>query len=137
MERDRFYLFRRQRAKFISTHALTWSATNRLTHLQYHLRISTHALTWSATVVVSLKRADAGISTHALTWSATINISGSVSISAFQLTRSRGARHSVENLSPNVSDISTHALTWSATVGAFGWQREHYISTHALTWSAT
>ena len=81
-------------AFFISTHALTWSATivlscshlsecnfNSRTHvecdridiqqLSVHNAISTHALTWSATWLDKLRRKPKTISTHALTWSAT------------------------------------------------------------------
>ena len=77
----------------ISTHALTWSATNSrqtLSNAAKHFNsrahverdkppvdvrtfhgISTHALTWSATYTASDDNGDHKISTHALTWSAT------------------------------------------------------------------
>ena len=78
---------------YISTHALTWSATV-IGHIrQANPFISTHALTWSATDSFMPLRTPVSISTHALTWSATFQ-----SDSAFDRI-----------------DISTHALTWSAT----------------------
>ena len=55
----------------ISTHALTWSATEHGVLCWAWLEISTHALTWSATDVLIELQAILGISTHALTWSAT------------------------------------------------------------------
>ena len=54
--------------------------------------ISTHALTWSATLSVLPSANFTIISTHALTWSATLIARGGLRRSAFQLTRSRGAR---------------------------------------------
>ena len=56
---------------FISTHALTWSATFLLKILYLRYQISTHALTWSATILIILPVVTIIISTHALTWSAT------------------------------------------------------------------
>ena len=101
----------------ISTHALTWRATedgrkvvdchrrflptpshggrpdgflaNRIKTL-----ISTHALTWRATVDGIGNLQQAVISTHALTWRATL------------------ARY--QEINKDI-DISTHALTWRAT----------------------
>ncbi len=77
---------------------------------------------------------------------------------AFQLTRSRGARRGWYCLCPAAvyfnsrahverdlridcaageTCISTHALTWSATISYTLELLENSISTHALTWSAT
>ena len=110
---------RRNKCKYnyISTHALTWSATVTIAATKNPIRqISTHALTWSATDgVIDETRID-GISTHALTWSAT------------------GPADEAGRGGP----ISTHALTWSATVQhASPIIIGNIISTHALTWSAT
>ena len=81
----------------ISTHALTWSATNEQPAADVQEVISTHALTWSATLKeLRQKRKLNMISTHALTWSAT------------RPTNSPRTR----------CTISTHALTWSATAAA-------------------
>ena len=78
----------------ISTHALTWSATNEQPAADVQEVISTHALTWSATLKeLRQKRKLNMISTHALTWSATPPPSCVVI----------------------TFNISTHALTWSAT----------------------
>ena len=79
----------------ISTHALTWRATQcwqsfgwsppnfyprphmegdlqQIDRLVDLLQISTHALTWRATGTTIEKTADFDISTHALTWRATM-----------------------------------------------------------------
>ncbi len=105
-----------ERRLFISTHALTWSATCtesifsrqssgfQLTHsrgVRLHrihffppiVRISTHALTWSATVCAKSKDLPRIISTHALTWSATLFRFAVPFLCVFQLTHSRGVRH--------------------------------------------
>ena len=98
----------------ISTHALTWSATEtflvlpkmilfQLTHSrgvrpQYGLmrpmpiEISTHALTWSATKKINICNKNSRISTHALTWSATAAVARRNVPMQFQLTHSRGVR---------------------------------------------
>ena len=55
----------------ISTHALTWSATDETAFDEPLTLISTHALTWSATHTVYARVSAEQISTHALTWSAT------------------------------------------------------------------
>ena len=58
-------------------------------------RISTHALTWSATISPRPTNKPPHISTHALTWSATcVFVPGSHFNCGFQLTHSRGVRHS-------------------------------------------
>ena len=77
------------------------------------------------------------ISTHALTWSATFIQPVAKSASAFQLTRSRGARLGPLYMNRTNIEISTHALTWSATIRRCGYPLNVAISTHALTWSAT
>ena len=56
------------------------------------LWISTHALTWSATGLAGCGGADNSISTHALTWSATPGCWICLFVSKFQLTHSRGVR---------------------------------------------
>ena len=122
-------------------------------------RISTHALTWSATQSADRLSGWRKISTHALTWSATWQIAATVCTMQFQLTHSRGVRRCVILLNRLSNLISTHALTWSATCvsTAQRMNRRHFnsrthvecdyrngeepenkkISTHALTWSAT
>ena len=116
MERDcftfaHFYIF-----LVISTHALTWSATSTgNTHYEY-FKISTHALTWSATCT---NKRRSGLSAFQLTRSrgarplsdAVAKYKGVI----FQLTRSRGARHRQPARCRTARRISTHALTWSAT----------------------
>ena len=143
----------------ISTHALTWSATEFKTKNPQILKISTHALTWSATDGVVECDDYVKISTHALTWSATCYCPVCVCLVQFQLTHSREVRHAVTSaqgggrrfqlthsrgVRPSAirwrnrtEEISTHALTWSATFrgGMAFWICQ--ISTHALTWSAT
>ena len=58
-------------------------------------------------------------------------------VGTFQLTHSRGVRLCGGSTAQCSNAISTHALTWSATHDQpIGW-REKRISTHALTWSAT
>ena len=123
----------------ISTHALTWSATDGVIDETRIDGISTHALTWSATVQHASPIIIGNIiSTHALTWSATGNVrdhrhaerhfnsrahverdrsrgGDEHSDRKFQLTRSRGARPDYISLITCLSTISTHALTWSAT----------------------
>ena len=56
------------------------------------MKISTHALTWSATELVKLLGSITEISTHALTWSATNSSHDIFFHFAFQLTHSRGVR---------------------------------------------
>ena len=99
---------------WISTHALTWSATNpsletilpslnfnSRTHVECdvqireqrgQLEISTHALTWSATGSKEQFETLGYISTHALTWSATRGGESPHTPRQFQLTHSRGVR---------------------------------------------
>ena len=74
MERDLASLLISNAIRWISTHALTWSATIEFDINEYADEpISTHALTWSATGrQVYVFDDDFAISTHALTWSATI-----------------------------------------------------------------
>ena len=79
----------------ISTHALTWSATEFKTKNPQILKISTHALTWSATDGVVECDDYVKISTHALTWSATCYCPVCVCLVQFQLTHSREVRHAV------------------------------------------
>ena len=120
--------------------------------------ISTHALTWSATADSHCAGCFSGISTHALTWSATYAIVHWNEAVEFQLTHSRGVRrvffNSVRDYANfnsrthvecdyifwrirSKSTISTHALTWSATIWTILFGVASLISTHALTWSAT
>ena len=73
MERDKHKYGFDQWEFVISTHALTWSATNLYERLIKTTKISTHALTWSATLEALLIHDEGDISTHALTWSATRN----------------------------------------------------------------
>ena len=145
------------------------------------LWISTHALTWSATGLAGCGGADNSISTHALTWSATDFARFAAQPEKFQLTHSRGVRplaagfaYLYQNFNSRThvecdrdgatpaadcTKISTHALTWSATKtkrdilkfvsfqlthsrgvrheSCFIRQLDIQISTHALTWSAT
>ena len=75
MERDKHKYGFDQWEFVISTHALTWSATNLYERLIKTTKISTHALTWSATGVIIFNVKAISISTHALTWSATVHVS--------------------------------------------------------------
>ena len=89
---------------YISTHALTWSATYVVVVVICFFLISTHALTWSATFVFYAVLDVVDISTHALTWSATTGgVSGACTFA-----------------------ISTHALTWSATGLLFRQATPHF-----------
>ena len=99
----------------ISTHTLTWSVTSHWHTLRQFLQISTHTLTWSVTNVQMEK----------------------LMRCVFQLTRSRGAWHSVCNTIFNGIDISTHTLTWSVTTACANSSSCLTISTHTLTWSVT
>ncbi len=132
-----------ERRLFISTHALTWSATCtesifsrqssgfQLTHsrgVRLHrihffppiVRISTHALTWSATAqnpFFPANRPDFNSRTHVECDTRTAIFA--VTLPAFQLTHSRGVRRWIVIVLPTVMPISTHALTWSATGKSF------------------
>ena len=66
-------------------------------------------------LVLLMQFSFSSISTHALTWSATGCGGADSSTAEFQLTHSRGVRHSgfYERFANWI--ISTHALTWSAT----------------------
>ena len=76
----------------ISTHTLTWSVTRMEYYLFVPHMISTHTLTWSVTNELILAVKLLLISTHTLTWSVTFSKVGAYTyMSAFQLTRSRGA----------------------------------------------
>ena len=121
----------------ISTHALTWRATNQIDREPQVTSISTHALTWRATIVRKCHAHRLAISTHALTWRAT----------------------AVRRPESPPSATSTHALTWRATSPSAHlhvlqcdfYPRPHMegdcaslrsvvtfsISTHALSWRAT
>ncbi len=99
--------------------------------------ISTHALTWSATFFGECIHAFQEISTHALTWSATLYSSFYNFSFRFQLTHSRGVRLLINVTHKAPMKISTHALTWSATRICRRKYPTTCISTHALTWSAT
>ena len=121
----------------ISTHALTWSATQWARVDNGEREISTHALTWSATGACRYEPRKIMISTHALTWSATLTVAPTSVLPSFQLTRSRGARLLTFSKMLEKRKISTHALTWSATFCSGVSMATAGISTHALTWSAT
>ena len=75
----------------ISTHTLTWSVTSSGVALYSLSKISTHTLTWSVTNQVADAMIAAIISTHTLTWSVTAQTVECHFVTAFQLTRSRGA----------------------------------------------
>ena len=64
---------------------------------RYVYRISTHTLTWSVTLPCRTHSSVTAISTHTLTWSVTHWRSGRRRPARFQLTRSRGAWHYMEN----------------------------------------
>ena len=60
--------------------------------------ISTHTLTWSVTARTNIVRQSDIISTHTLTWSVTsMLIFWAIRLLAFQLTRSRGAWHGLND----------------------------------------
>ena len=121
----------------ISTHALTWSATELTVRtvavLEFQLTRSrgarrcypvppcaTEHFNSRAHVerdtLLEIGFTNSEISTHALTWSATTMASTLVDFGTkFQLTRSRGARPRSKSLNHSECSISTHALTWSAT----------------------
>ena len=126
------------RKRIISTHALTWSATQDGAKNNLPCCISTHALTWSATFQFWTQVPGRFISTHALTWSATISLP-----SIFQTLFHFNSRTHVEcdikrleswkkchdfNSRTHVECDVPIATVPIATVA---------ISTHALTWSAT
>ena len=125
-------------SKWISTHALTWSATRSPPCKNPLMKpISTHALTWSATFKFPTNGITNKISTHALTWSAT-----GYEIPQLILDYNFNSRAHVERDSRTCAvarsnGISTHALTWSATIFSAVNKVAGHISTHALTWSAT
>ena len=75
----------------ISTHTLTWSVTIPKAQFTEFMVISTHTLTWSVTPFVGVSKQKSSISTHTLTWSVTEGKHVLMNVSAFQLTRSRGA----------------------------------------------
>ena len=101
---------------FISIHALTRSATDRLHGAFEVYRISIHALTRSATVQVQNLPRNYLISIHALTRSATHLQFCKTSIRIFQSTHSRGVRRGSRMFYFDKENISIHALTRSATV---------------------
>ena len=106
--------------QIISTHALTWSATDILATLIMGIGISTHALTWSATVYKRHVNGKRYISTHALTWSATVSFSQMLNVPPHFNSRAHVERDALYCLQAiTVKKISTHALTWSATKIAF------------------
>ena len=71
MEGDPFKFLSVDYLRVISTHALTWRATNNSGRDLFDHKISTHALTWRATMWYNGGDNKNGISTHALTWRAT------------------------------------------------------------------
>ena len=77
--------------QIISTHTLTWSVTGHVILDPSEKPISTHTLTWSVTYTVVECDKCKKISTHTLTWSVTLTCIVIVTLSVFQLTRSRGA----------------------------------------------
>ena len=105
---------------------------------RYNREISTHALTWRATEGDRLTITHLGISTHALTWRATGEVvqpvpgigdfyprphmegdrqqsTRSTATSRFLPTPSHGGRHDDNASGLTCYRISTHALTWRAT----------------------
>ena len=98
VERDALFLGRSVNAYTISTHALTWSATLQKTQ-QPERKINFNS---RAHVERDMQRQNQNRYDY-----------------AFQLTRSRGARHTTHCRLRSCSRISTHALTWSATYGAY------------------
>ena len=76
---------------YISTHTLTWSVTSPQITCAGQKKISTHTLTWSVTNFLLSHILSIRISTHTLTWSVTKIRWWRFNLSAFQLTRSRGA----------------------------------------------
>ena len=120
--------------------------------------ISTHALTWSATAPACCLIQRPSISTHALTWSATHFYCSSLLQFQFQLTHSRGVRLPLVAVVALVADFNsrTHVecdeRKMVSRTASFDFNSrthvecDHYmntlvhlhaISTHALTWSAT
>ena len=99
----------------ISTHALTWSATDVKLWRETNHTISTHALTWSATPrrdVPNTGYCNFNSRTHV---ECDDNIAIKLHNATFQLTHSRGVRPKCPGRR-GANDISTHALTWSATM---------------------
>ena len=95
VECDKMHRLYRNRNK-ISTHALTWSATQDFAALQKSVEFQ---LTHSRGVRRSTKNSanwHGRISTHALTWSATYPEDLPEDWRKFQLTHSRGVRHAVD-----------------------------------------
>ena len=99
----------------ISTHALTWSATDFTGFPRLFEVISTHALTWSATRAGWLRRRRGKFQLTRSRGARRKFSHRSEHRHKFQLTRSRGARRNSQNVIVLLVNISTHALTWSAT----------------------
>ena len=100
---------------FISTHALTWSATYLPRRFVAHIAISTHALTWSAT------GGSININTNAENFNSRAHVERDVnsireSLEAFNFNSRAHVERDVMNTDYQpLCCISTHALTWSAT----------------------
>ena len=77
------------------------------------------------------------ISTHALTWSATCTNKRRSGLSAFQLTRSRGARPVGARRSPAWCAFQLTRSRGARLEDGIAKKLGVNISTHALTWSAT
>ena len=121
----------------ISTHALTWSATQHHCGKNTNISISTHALTWSATICFCICH-----SPH-LHFNSRTHVECDLCDFVESVIKSDfNSRTHVECDCTGIvrlrqHKISTHALTWSAT---FVYEKNGIvfaISTHALTWSAT
>ena len=98
--------------------------------------ISTHALTWSATQRLLITAFIGRISTHALTWSATLGAAAPIATAEFQLTHSRGVR--LDGMPPATSGDNFNSRTHvECDLGVNRLDADGEISTHALTWSAT
>ena len=144
---------------FISTHALTWSAT---TPFAAEITYGTFQLTHSRGVRRIMNQLNKNRMEFQLTHSRGVRQPAGrrePKRLAFQLTHSRGVRPDWRDVTQWPGIISTHALTWSATaqrqsqwiarqdfnsrthVECDTWiwnrQKQQKISTHALTWSAT
>ena len=92
VERD-FKDYRKNLIAYISTHALTWSATRQKLQSQSNIQFQLTRSRGARLVTCEDLQSAAKISTHALTWSATpVRRLYNCTRVLFQLTRSRGAR---------------------------------------------
>ncbi len=136
VERDAHFL-ERIAHRAISTHALTWSATDCTYAGKKLVRISTHALTWSATLLTQLS---CNIHSFQLTRSRGArhtSRSACLSFAKFQLTRSRGARQADCLKNGIIVEFQLTRSRGARLVHQYQGICHRQISTHALTWSAT